>query len=303
MMKHLILSILALLLCCTDGHAQGVMVYLKDGRTISVPSEELDSICTYDEDAELDDEVLDFVVKGVSFRMILVKTGTFMMGSETDHSHSFVPGVPVHEVTLTRDYYIGETEVTQALWEAVTGLTPTASGWHWREDIGLGADYPAYFIGYNDALSFISRLNILTGQAFRLPTEAEWEYAARGGHQTMGYRWSGSDDADAVAWHKANSGDRLHEVKQKRPNELGIYDMSGNIEEWCHDWNYEYPATPVVDPWGPSSGSWRMVRGGYYNTDAESCTSASRNIYEPTFNYANNGFRLALYVQQRTVLP
>lgn len=279
------------------------MVFLKDGRTISVPSEELDSICTYNDDAEVDEDVMDFVVKGVPFRMILTKAGTFMMGSETNDSHSFVPNDPVHEVTLTRDYYIGETEVTQALWEAVTGQTPTASGWQWHENIGLGADYPVYFVSYGDVLSFISRLNTLTGQAFRLPTEAEWEYAARGGNKSMGYRWSGSDDADAVAWHKGNSDNRLHAVKQKSPNELGIYDMSGNVEEWCHDWNYEYPATPATDPWGPPSGTWRMVRGGYYNDDARECTSASRDISEPTYNYNNNGFRLALYVQQRTILP
>lgn len=224
-----------------------------------------------------------FTVNGVSFNMIGVKKGTFNMGSITTISHE----QPVHSVTLTKNYYIGETEVTQALYKAVMGTNPSSYS---------GDQRPVERVSWNDCQTFITKLNNLTGQTFRLPTEAEWEFAARGGNESKGYTYSGSNTIGNVACYYGNYSSGHNVVKSKAPNELGIYDMSGNVVEWCQDWysfSY-YSSSPSTDPTGPTSGSDRVRRGGGWNHDATNCRVAFRGFSTPTSTYNYNGFRLAL---------
>ena len=218
-------------------------------------------------------------VNGVSFKMIAVKGGTFQMGSDD----VFDDVKPVHWVTLS-DYYIGETEVTQELWNAVMGSNPSNFG---------DMQHPVEMVSWDDCQTFISRLNELTGKTFRLPTEAQWEYAARGGNKSKGYTYSGSNEIDDVAWYWENSYYITHPVKTKAPNELGIYDMTGNVGEWCSDWYDFYSSVAQTDPTGPAKGSGRVSRGGSWNNDPTGCRFASRSYVTPTFSGANLGLRLA----------
>lgn len=245
-----------------------------------------------------DGENRTFTVNGVSFTMVAVKAGTFQMGSTSGEDNE----KPVHSVTISKDYYIGETEVTQALWKAVTGQSPTNSEWCWISNYGLGDNYPAYYINYEDAQNFIIKLNQMTGLQFRMPTEAEWEFAAKGGNKSKGYTYCGSNSIDDVAWYEVNSdfydsyspNHGTHAVKTKAPNELGIYDMSGNVEEWCSDWYGLYSSSAITDPEGPASGSSRVLRGGAWIYDAEYCRTNSRNRYHPLGVVGSFGLRLAL---------
>ena len=234
--------------------------------------------------------------KTVSFTMKLVEAGTFQMGSESGYSDE----KPVHQVTLPQDYYMGETEVTQALWYAVMGQSPTSDGSKWTSSYGLGDNYPAYYISYNDISSFLTKLNTLvasklpSGMKFRFPTEAEWEYAAKGGNKSKGYTYAGSNTIGDVAWYDDNSNSSTHPVKTKAANELGIYDMSGNVCELCYDWYGDYSSSAQTDPTGATSGSLRVLRGGSWRFSATSCRSAYRNSLTPTSRYYNSGVRLAL---------
>lgn len=236
-------------------------------------------------------EMVTYTVRGVTFNMKLVKHGSFDMGS--DASGAYTDEKPVHRVTISNDYYIAETEVTQALWRAVTGSIPMA-GSSWISTIGLGNNYPAYYINWNDCQDFIEDLNALTGLNFRMPTEAEWEYAAKGGHKSQGYVYSGSNTADDVAWYTSNSDGKTHPVATKEPNELGVYDMSGNVYEWCQDWYGNYSSGAQTDPTGPSSGTYRVFRGGCWMHGAGNCRPSSRSRTSPSsaFNYL--GLRLVL---------
>ena len=193
-----------------------------------------------------------FTVKGVSFTMIPVQGTRFTMGKNAELGNN-----PAHMVTVS-NYMIGETEVTQALWKAVMGTNPT------DRYNKIGNNYPVTDVSWDDCQIFIKKLNALTGQNFRLPTEAEWEYAAQGGLKTKGYNYSGSNTASKVAWFVENSDGHLHAVKTKLPNELGIYDMSGNVQEWCKDFYSRYPTQHQVNPQGPSSGESHICRGGAY---------------------------------------
>ena len=237
------------------------------------------------------EETRTFTVGGVTFKMKLVEAGTFQMGSTTGDSDE----KPVHSVTISKDYYMGETEVTQALWKAVTGYSPTSSGSAWSSTYGLGDNYPAYYISYADVQSFITKLNSLTGEKFRMPTEAEWEYAARGGKKSKGYTYSGSNTAGDVAWYTSNSS-KTHIVKTKAANELGIYDMSGNVYEWCSDWysSSYYTSSAQTDPTGPATGSNRVGRGGNWYNSATYCRCADRVNFTPSSRGNLVGFRLAL---------
>ena len=190
-----------------------------------------------------------FTVKGVKFNMVYIEEGTFMMG------RNFYQQKPVHQVTLS-SYFLGETEVTQELWKAVMGRNPSKH---------KGKKYPVENVSWEDCQEFIRKLNVLTGKKFRLPTEAEWEYAARGGKYANGYDCSGSNDMDKVGWYSNNSGLTTHDVGLKSPNELGLFDMSGNVNEWCQDWFGEYLSGHQTNPTGPSSGSYRLHRGGDYS--------------------------------------
>ena len=220
-----------------------------------------------------------FTVNGVSFNMVYVAGGTFQMGSNVgDYDEK-----PVHSVTLS-DYYIGQTEVTQELWQAVMGSNPSDF---------KGAKNPVNNVSWNDCQEFIIKLNRLTGGRFRLPTEAEWEYAARGGNKSRGYIFSGSDYLGSVAWYEDNSGDEVHPIGSKSANELGLYDMSGNVFEWCSDWYGSYPSSPQTNPTGASSGSGRVLRGGGYCFKESNCRSAFRVSIVPASRFYSWGFRLA----------
>ncbi len=220
-----------------------------------------------------------FSVNGVSFNMIKVTGGTFQMGKSADGDDV----TPVHDVTLS-DYSIGETEVTQELWQAVMGSNPSYF---------KGDNLPVECVSWNDCQTFIQKLNQLTGQNFRLPTEAEWEFAAKGGTQSMGYTYSGSNIIDDVAWYWDNSSRKTHEVATKAPNELGIYDMTGNVWEWCRDWDDSYSSSPQTNPTGPSSGSSRVLRGGCWDFYATICRTAVRGGSSPSHSRYYIGLRLA----------
>ena len=224
-------------------------------------------------------------VNGVSFEMVYVEGGSFDMGATSEQgSDAYSDEKPVHRVTLS-DYYIGKCEVTQELWEAVMGSNPSNF---------KGAQKPVESVSWNDCQEFVSRLNSLTGRTFRLPTEAEWEYAARGGNKSLHYKYSGSGNIDDVAWYYDNSGSSTHAVGTKTANELGIYDMSGNVSEWCSDWYGDYSAGAQTNPQGPSSGSYRVLRGGSWGYGAGSCCVSFRGIYLHSFSDHSYGLRLVL---------
>lgn len=271
--------------------SQGVIVYKKDGTKVTYPYETVDSIVTYNLNENVDDSNNGngtFTVNGVSFNMIAVKGGTFTMGATSEQgSDAYDDEKPTHQVTLS-DYYIGETEVTQELWQAVMGSNPSYFTGNLQR--------PVEDVSWEGCQEFIKKLNELTGKTFRLPTEAEWEYAARGGSQSRGFKYSGSDNIDAVAWYYGNSGSTTHPVGQKQPNELGVYDMSGNVWEWCQDWydsNY-YSSSPQTNPAGPSSGSYRVLRGGSWFNNAGHCRVSNRDDYFPSWGADDCGLRLSL---------
>ena len=199
-----------------------------------------------------------YTANGVKFNMIDVAGGTFQMGKSAMGSNI----EPVHNVTLS-PYSIGQTEVTQELWEAVMGSNPSEH---------QGNNLPVTNVSWKECKQFASSLTALLadqlgGKEFRLPTEAEWEYAAKGGDKTKGYLYSGSDYADDVAWYYLPYDDSPCAVATKQANELGIYDMSGNVAEWCFDWSDAYSAEDQTDPIGPATGDARVIRGGYYSGD------------------------------------
>ena len=231
-----------------------------------------------------------FTVNGVSFEMVYVEGGSFDMGATTEQgSDAYDSEYPVHSVTLS-DYYIGRCEVTQELWLAVMGSWPGTAP---SNSYGVGANYPAYYISWNDCQEFVAELNRLTGRTFRLPTEAEWEYAARGGNKSRHYKYSGSSNIDDVAWYWNNSG-KTHAVGTKTANELGIYDMSGNVWEWCSDWFGDYSAGAQTNPQGPSSGSCCVSRGGSYYNGARYCRVSNRDGNISYHSYYDGGLRLVL---------
>ena len=258
-----------------------------------------------------------FTVNGVSFKMIYVQGGTFTMGATSEQgSDANFDEEPAHRVTLS-NYYIGQTEVTQELWQAVMGSNPSKF---------KGNKRPVEWVSWDDCQTFITKLNNLTGQRFRLPTEAEWEYAARGGNKSRGYKYSGSNNLPDVAWYDDSisnddaaavdaaavaaaaveagleeisvtvESEETYYVATKSPNELGIYDMSGNVWEWCQDWydNEYYSHSPQMNPQGSSLGSTRVCRGGSWYSGAGYCRVAYRYYYFPDYRSSYLGFRLAL---------
>ncbi|MCF0212394.1 MAG: SUMF1/EgtB/PvdO family nonheme iron enzyme [Bacteroidales bacterium] len=225
-----------------------------------------------------------FTVNGVSFKMVYVPGGVFAMGGTVEQEADAYPNeLPAHSVALS-DFCIGETEVTQELWQAVMGSNPSRFS---------GSSLPVESVSWDDAQTFIAQLNALTGQNFSLPTEAEWEYAARGGNQSQGYRYSGSNTIGNVAWFAGNSSSQTHAVKTKAPNELGLYDMSGNVWEWCQDgygtYSSDAQTNPIVYP-----GSYRVCRGGAWSYDDRSCRVSRRNNFAPTSSNYYIGLRLVI---------
>jgi len=228
--------------------------------------------------------VRTFTVGGVSFNMIRVEGGRFQMGASEKDTDAYSDEKPQQWVYLS-DYYMGETVVTQALWKAVMGTNPSAF---------KGDNNPVEQVSWNDCQEFIKKLNEKTGQTFRLPTEAEWEYAARGGNKSKGYKYAGSNRIKEIAWFYDNSGEKTHPVKTKKPNELGLFDMSGNVWEWCQDWYGDYSNLEQTNPNGALSGSDRVNRGGCWVCTARGCRVSNRNSYPPTITFYDLGFRLAL---------
>lgn len=235
-----------------------------------------------------------FWVNGVSFNMIYVEGGMFTMGvTKENDSEAEDNEMPVHKVTLSC-FYIGETVVTQALWNAVMGMKQTLDD-EWNIIFGLGDKRPAYNISYNDCQEFLIKLNQLTGCTFRLPTEAEWEYAARGGSMSKGYKYSGSNTICDVAWFAPISNCETHDVGEKQANELGLYDMSGNVFEWCHDAFEDYTSEDIVNPRSEGNRySFRVSRGGSYCCHENVCRSTYRSKNVPWYSDSDTGLRLAL---------
>ena len=225
------------------------------------------------------------VKNGITIDMVKVEAGTFMMGATSEMQNPLDREKPVHQVTLTNDYYMGKYEVTQALWQAVTGKNPSYF---------KGDDLPVERVSWKDCQKFISKLNSMTGRKFRLPTEAEWEYAARGGKKSRVYQYSGSSNISDVAWYDGNSGSKTHPVGKKQANELGIYDMSGNVWEWCQDWYGSYVSTSQTNPSGANSGSYRVYRGGSWRYDAKFCRSSNRSSFTLGYRASILGLRLVL---------
>ena len=215
--------------------------------------------------------------------MVPVEGGMFMMGRKTKWYEISDNEKPAHKVTLS-SFSIGKYEVTQEEWEAVMGNNPSEY---------KGRKRPVECVSWNDCQEFIRKLNQLTGKQFRLPTEAEWEYAARGGNRSRGYKYSGSDNIGSVAWYEDNSGRETHPVGQKQANELGLYDMSGNVYEWCQDWYGGYSSSSQTNPKGPSSGSDRVFRGGSWDFVGY-CRVSRRSSSTPDNRFRNLGLRLAL---------
>jgi formylglycine-generating enzyme required for sulfatase activity len=211
--------------------------------------------------------------------MVFVEGGEFIMGDAE------LEDAPPHKVTVS-SFYIGKYPVTQAQWEAVMGNNPS--------EFKNCENCPVENVSWYDCQGFIQKLNAKTGKTYRLPTEAEWEYAARGGKRSKGYKYAGSNEIEAVAWYGGNSNDKTHPVGQKKPNELGIYDMTGNVWEWCCDWYGEsyYNSSPGNNPKGPESGRYRVLRGGSWGNFAESCLVAGRNDWDPGRRGDYLGFRL-----------
>lgn len=225
------------------------------------------------------------VKDGINIEMIKVEAGTFMMGATKEVKEPYKIELPAHEVLLTEDYYIGKYEVTQALWNVVMDS---------KHSTNDGDLLPKNYVSWNDCQEFIEKLNKITGLKFRLPTEAEWEYAARGGKKSKRYLYSGSNNVLDVAWYDGNSSNKRHPVGTKQANELGIFDMGGNISEWCQDLWGQYQNDSQINPLGSSAGTKHVLRGGNYFFDIRICYLSYRMFAESNYKDASNGFRLAL---------
>ena len=235
----------------------------------------------------------DYYIGNAVFTMVRVDGGSFMMGGTAEQGNDPIDREkPVHQVTLST-YYIGQTEVTQALWQEIMGNNPSNFP---------GSEHPVEQVSWEDCQEFIAILNDMTGQAFRLPTEAEWEYAARGGIFSDGYKYAGSNELYAVAWYSYNDSWQLrgydnygtHTVATRMPNELDLYDMSGNVHEWCNDWYGNYSGDAQFNPIGPASGTNRIYRGGSWYFDEWFCRVSFRNGLSPSYRSYGIGLRLAM---------
>ena len=231
----------------------------------------------------------------VQFDMAKINGGTFTMGAQSTSSSqtNFDKNAdrdekPTHDVTLS-SYYIGKTPVTQLLWYVVMGSYPNISN-----NYGRGDNYPVYNVTYTQCEQFIAKLNKLTKKNFRMPTEAEWEFAARGGNNSNKYKYSGSNTIGSVAWYNSNAGGKSHPVAQKEANEMNLYDMSGNVWEWCSDWYGNYTMSAQTNPKGPSSGTGKVIRGGGYDDSPTECRVSVRSNASTSSSLTTIGFRLIM---------
>ena len=232
-------------------------------------------------------QVLHFQIGGVEFAMQRVDGGVYVMGgTKEQHTEVIATDLPTHTVSLDA-YYISTTEVTQALWKAVMPEWYISSEWN-------TPTLPITDVNWYDCQEFIRRLDSITGMPFRLPTEAEWEFAARGGNKSKGYRFAGGDKVGEVSWGLDNAGFRTHSVGSREANELGLYDMTGNVSEWCSDWYGRYYLGTEPNPQGAKDGEWKVVRGGSFDNCRENSYLSRREYYAPyeAMNYC--GLRLAL---------
>lgn len=261
-------------------HRQEVVLGKSDERQITIPALQADST-----PMESDSFTEVITANGVRFKMVCIEGGAFVMGATGEQGADYFNNErPTHQVTLST-FFIGETEVTQELWQAIMGRNPSEC---------KGAQRPVETVNWNDCQEFIGKLNQLTGRKFRLPTEAEWEFAARGGLKSHGYKYSGSDNIDDVAWCGEPRVKGTSNVKTKRPNELGLYDMTGNVYEWCQDWEGRYSSEHQTNPQGPRDGSSKIYRGGCFVDTPKCCRTTYRDDGQKVRALYNLGLRLVL---------
>ena len=276
--KHLILTLL-LMLCPIGMAAQSTITRNKPKPAVTKPKPAAKPKAKPAPRRNSSTTGLSAELNKLINNMVYVSGGTFIMGGDDSSDQ-----MPTHSVTLS-SYYICKYEVTQALWRAVMGSNPSNF---------KGNNLPVENVSWYDCQTFIKRLNSYTGRDFRLPTEAEWEFAARGGNYSRHYKYSGSNNLDDVAWYIDNSNKRPHPVGTKQPNELGLYDMSGNVGEWCSDWDGSYSSYSQTNPTGPNSGSFRVHRGGFWRYNARYCRTPERNSKTPDYCVNYLGLRLVL---------
>ena len=276
--KHLILTLL-LMLCPIGMAAQSTITRNKPKPAVTKPKPAAKPKAKPAPRRNSSTTGLSAELNKLINNMVYVSGGTFIMGGDDSSDQ-----MPTHSVTLS-SYYICKYEVTQALWRAVMGSNPSKF---------KGDNLPVEQVSWNDCQTFINRLNSYTGRNFRLPTEAEWEFAARGGNYSRHYKYSGSNYISDVAWYCDNSGNRTHPVGTKQANELGLYDMSGNVWEWCSDWYGSYSSYSQSNPTGATSGFGRVERGGNWCGLARYCCSSHRSYYAPGNSFDDLGLRLVL---------
>lgn len=240
--------------------------------------------------AQSNDAAQDSILKQIAANMVLVETGTFSMGCTAEQGKDCTHWEKPEHLVMVSSFYIGRFDVTQAEWDAIMG-----------KDNNLSMHKncpkcPVDDVSWHDAVEFTNRLNQLTGKKYRLPTEAEWEYAARGGNKSKGYKYAGSNDPDRVEWYDGNSKDTTHPVGYLQPNELGLFDMNGNVWQWCSDWYDEryYLTRPAYNPKGPDRGTTKVIRGGSWVNFARVCRVSYRIGTLPSKRFRNDGFRLAM---------
>jgi len=259
----------------------------KEPPTITPSGGEETVIIPVSPSAKIDNTKKQFnpVIQNLINNMVKIEGGTFMMGATSEQvGDADSDEKPVHQVTLS-SFSIGRYEVTQEEWETVMGSNPS----HFK-----GAKQPVECVSWNDCQEFICKLNAMTDKKFRLPSESEWEFAARGGNNSRRCKYAGSNDIGTVAWYSFNSGRQTHNVGTKQPNELGLYDMSGNVWEWCEDWMEDYISSSQINLKGPLSGPGHVVRGGSWSYFARFCRVSYRKYNTSEFQHYSLGFRLAL---------
>ena len=236
------------------------------------------------------------IENSIGMKFVPIPAGTFTMGSPFGEKDRYY-NERQHQVTLTKSFYMGRTEVTQGQWKKVMGTEP----WKGESFVQEGDDYPAVDFSWNDAVEFCKKLSAMENRVYRLPTEAEWEYACRGGSKTAFSFGDDEVDLSKYAWWggivgngNAKGEQYAHQVGQKLPNAFGLHDMHGNVWEWCSDWFSRYPSGPLTDPQGPNTGSSRVLRGGSWDNGPYSVRCANRYDYAPDYRSSHGGFRLLL---------